>query len=290
VPADYHRNTVLIDVPELAALIQAKSPIVLLDTRFDVDRKNLRPTTPTPHIPGAIYVNLATELSGESTPSGGRRPLPNIHDLQRDARRWGIQPDSQIVVYDEISNSSAARAWWILRWAGLANVRLLDGGLTAWIAAGNPITLEAFLPVPGKISLRSGKLPVLEADDAADLARTGVLLDARGLEAYLGAPAEAGKPPSGHIPGAISAPAGETVTSLGGFKPALALQQHFAALGVDGARQIGVYCGSGVAAAQAIAALASIGLEAALYVGSWSAWSAEASRPVAIGAKPSHGN
>jgi thiosulfate/3-mercaptopyruvate sulfurtransferase len=209
--------------------------------------------------------------------------LPDVATLQAHARRWGIHPGSPVVVYDDNSGSQAARAWWTLRWAGVDNVRLLDGGLDAWRAGGRPTTTVAAEPRAGSVVLSAGNLPTIEADHAATLAARAVLLDARGRAAYLGAPAVPGKPPSGHIPGAISAPSGDNIAADGRFKPSEELRAHFATLGVFCHRPIGVYCGSGNAAAHEIAALSAIGIEAALYVGSWSAWSADPARPVAIG-------
>jgi thiosulfate/3-mercaptopyruvate sulfurtransferase len=121
------------------------------------------------------------------------------------------------------------------------------------------------------------------AGSESAIARDGVLLDSRGKAAYVGAPPEPGKPATGHIPGALSAPSADALSSDGCFKPSEELRADFATLGADGAQSIGVYCGSGNAAAHSIAALNAAGLEAALYVGSWSAWSADPSRPAAIG-------
>jgi thiosulfate/3-mercaptopyruvate sulfurtransferase len=145
------------------------------------------------------------------------------------------------------------------------------------------VTKDIATPRPGNITLQAGQRPVLDADEAAALARRSVLLDARGRAAYLGGPAQPGSAPTGHIPGAVSAPTGENLDANGQFKSDEALRARFAALGVDGANPVGVYCGSGNAAAHEVAALAAIGIDAALYVGSWSAWSADPKRPVAIG-------
>jgi thiosulfate/3-mercaptopyruvate sulfurtransferase len=272
------RSRTLVTVAELAALLDAHSPVVLLDIRDE-------PGAPAdkPRFPGALPAFRATEFRGPPTPLGGRRPLPDIAALQEHARRWGIRRDSAVVVYDDSTGAQAARAWWTLRWAGVETIRLLDGGLAAWRAAGRPVTTASAAPRAGDIVLSAGHLPTIEADHAATLAARAVLLDARGRAAYLGAPAEPGKPPSGHIPGAISAPSGDNIAADGRFKPSADLRAHFATLGVFGHRPIGVYCGSGNAAAHEIAALSAIGIEAALYVGSWSAWSADQARPVAVG-------
>jgi thiosulfate/3-mercaptopyruvate sulfurtransferase len=125
-------------------------------------------------------------------------------------------------------------------------------------------------------------MPTINADEAAAFAKKSRLLDARPRAAYLGDPA---KPDTGHIPGAIHAPAGDNIAA-GKFRPDDDLQARFSSFGADGSTKIGVYCGSGNAAAHAVAAMCAVGLEPALYVGSWSAWSADPSRPTATGAEP----
>ncbi|MBM6596633.1 sulfurtransferase [Microvirga pudoricolor] len=279
------RTSVLISTTELEAVSKSKH-LVLLDIRFRPDSPDGRPAYLAGHIPGAVYVDLPTELAGASRGLSGRRPLPDISDLQRDARQWGVNPDSTVVVYDDNRGLQAARAWWVLRWAGLTDVRLLDGGLAAWKEAGGIVTRDVPQPTPGDVVLAGGHLPVLDADAAASLARSSILLDARGAEAYLGRPREAGKEPEGHIPGAISAPTTENLDAAGLLTDPSLLRKRFAALGIDGQRTVGVYCGGGVAAAHQVLALASLGIEAALFPGSWSAWSADPSRPVATGASP----
>jgi thiosulfate/3-mercaptopyruvate sulfurtransferase len=131
------------------------------------------------HVPGAVYVDLETELAGPPSPKEGRHPLPPIENLQAAARRWGVRDDSSVVAYDDVGATSAARAWWLLRWAGVADVRLLDGGLGAWRASGYPTERGVVRPVAGDVTLRPGGMPVIDADQAADLARSGALLDAR---------------------------------------------------------------------------------------------------------------
>jgi thiosulfate/3-mercaptopyruvate sulfurtransferase len=252
------RSKTLVTVAELAALLDARAPVVLLEVH-DAPEPGAA-NAESARIPGALPAYLATEFSGPPTPLGGRRPLPDIAALQAHARRWGIGRDSAVVVYDANSGAQAARAWWTLRWAGVANARLLDGGLDAWRGAGRPLTTEIPTPPAGDIVLGAGHMPTIEADHAATLASRAVLLDARGRAAYLGAPAQAGKPPSGHIPGALSAPSGDNIAADGRFKPSEDLRAHFATLGVFGHRPIGVYCGSGNAAAHEIAALSAIGI------------------------------
>jgi thiosulfate/3-mercaptopyruvate sulfurtransferase len=275
---------VLVDVDGLAAELAGPQPPVLLDVRWALGDPHGREHHREGHVPGAVYVDLDTELAAHSDDATqGRHPLPGVEELQAAARRWGISAGRPVVVYDAASGLAAARAWWLLRWAGLTDVRLLDGGLAAWTAAGRPIeTGPGPDPEPGDVELSDGHLPVLDADGAAALARTGLLLDARAGERYRGE-VEPIDPRAGHIPGAVSAPTGDNLAD-GRFRRADELRARFAELGAGG--EIGVYCGSGVTAAHQIAALAAIGIDAALYPGSWSAWSSDPDRPVATGAEP----
>jgi thiosulfate/3-mercaptopyruvate sulfurtransferase len=186
------------------------------------------------------------------------------------------------VVYDGGQGWAAARAWWLLRWTGHPDVRVLDGGLPSWTGA-----LSADVPAPaeGDFEPSPGPGQLLDADGAAALARSGVLFDARAGERYRG-DVEPIDRVGGHIPGAVSAPTTENVGPDGRFLPAAELRDRFKGLGASAGAQVGVYCGSGVSGAHEVLALAVAGIEAALYVGSWSEWSADPSRPVAVGPDP----
>ena len=274
------RSKTLITVDELVRLLDAQKAVVLLDV---IDEQGVAPED-RPKIPGSLSVHLATDFSGKPTRASGRRPLPDMPELQSKVRAWGICSDSIVVVYDNSGGAQASRAWWTLRWAGLADVRLLDGGYAAWTAANRPSSnhIATRAARAGDVVLTTGGMPTIDAEEAADLAKRSRLLDARARAAYVGEPGKAG---TGHIPGAIHAPSGDNIAD-GKFKPSDDLHTRFSFLGADGLTKIGVYCGSGNAAAHAIAAMYAVGLEAALYVGSWSAWSADQSRPVATGPEP----
>ena len=173
---------------------------------------------------------------------------------------------------------------------------MLDGGLRAWVAAGLPVSTDTVRPEPGDFTARPGGLPVLDAAGAAEVARSGTLLDARAPARYRGETEPVDRV-AGHIPGALSAPTAENVASNGLFRPLDELRARFASLGIEpaaadhggnGHPQVGVYCGSGVTAAHQVLALALAGIPAGLYVGSWSAWIADPSRPVTTGPSPAH--
>jgi thiosulfate/3-mercaptopyruvate sulfurtransferase len=271
------RSEILITAAELERLLDSRRPVVLLDV---IDEPGAVPDD-RPKIPGALSVNLAEDFSGKPTPQGGRRPLPDIGALQAKARALGIKNDSIVVVYDNAGGAQASRAWWTLRWAGLNNVRIVDGGYGAWAATNRPSSnhIARHAALPGDVVLTPGHMPTIDAADAAELARQSKLFDARPRSAFIGDPA---KPATGHIPGAIHAASGDNVAD-GKFKSNDDLRARFTALGANGQDKIGVYCGSGNAAAHAIAGMSAIGLKPALYVGSWSAWSADPSRPAATG-------
>lgn len=258
----------------------------VLDVRWKLGGPPGREEYERGHIPGAVYVDLDTELAGRGAPIDGRHPLPTEADFQDAARRWGLHDGDAVVVYDDVSGTSAARAWWLLRHAGVRDVRVLDGGLTAWREAGMPVQTGAVLTAPGDIQVRFGDLPTLDADAAATLAATadGVLLDARAAERFRGE-VEPVDPRPGHIPGAVSAPTTGNVAADGRMLPPEVLAARFADLGVTPTAPVGVYCGSGVTAAHEALALVLAGHPMpALYAGSYSAWSNDPSRPVVTGA------
>lgn len=277
-------SDVLISGADLRARLDSE-PVVLLDVRWALGDPDGQQHYRAGHIPGAVYVDLETDLASPPSPHGGRHPLPQLNDFQSAARRWGIDAGSTVVAYDNVGGLSAARAWWLLRWAGLGDVRLLDGGLGAWIDDGGPLSTDEVVPAPGSVELTAGHLPVLDADGAASLAASGRLLDARAGERYRGE-VEPMDPRAGHIPGAISAPTGENLAADGRFLSAQQLRTRFERLGARADQAVGSYCGSGITAAHQAAALAIAGFDTVLYPGSWSQWSNDPARPAATGSAP----
>ncbi|RAJ59027.1 thiosulfate/3-mercaptopyruvate sulfurtransferase [Streptomyces sp. Amel2xB2] len=282
--------TAITSASALTEQLAAGERPVLLDVRWQLGGPNGRPDYLAGHLPGAVYVDLDTELAGPPGESG-RHPLPDPEVFASAVRRAGVRADRPVVVYDGGQGWAAARAWWLLRWAGHPDVRVLDGGLAAW---DGPLEKGEVTPEQGDFVPRPGALPVLDADGAAELARRGVLLDARAAERYSGE-VEPIDPVGGHIPGAVSAPTAQNVAPATGpgegegaplLRSPDELRARFAALGVREGGEVGVYCGSGVSAAHEILALAEAGFDAALYPGSWSEWSADPDRPVATGPEP----
>jgi thiosulfate/3-mercaptopyruvate sulfurtransferase len=279
----------IISASGLADALAGARPPVLLDVRWQLSTAKAagepafdgRAEYAAGHIPGAVFVDLDRELA--SAPGErGRHPLPDVAEFGAAMRRAGVSSTRPVVVYDGGQGWAAARAWWLLRWTGHPDVRVLDGGLAAWeglLSTDAPEPVEGdFTPVPGERGL-------LDADGAAALARSGVLLDARAGERYRGE-VEPIDRVGGHIPGAVSAPTTENVREDGRFRPAGELRSRFEALGAADGGEVGVYCGSGVSGAHEVLALAVAGIPAALYVGSWSEWSSDPERPVAVGPDP----
>ncbi|MGA5873555.1 sulfurtransferase [Streptomyces cinereoruber] len=271
----------IISASELLSESAGARPPVLLDVRWALGGPPGRPAYDAGHLPGAVYVDLDTELAGPPG-SGGRHPLPDPEVFGAAMRRAGVSADRPVVVHDGGSGWGAARAWWLLRWAGHPDVRVLDGGLAAWTGE---LTEKVTAPEPGDFRPEPGALGLLDADGAAAFARSGLLLDARAAERYRG-DVEPIDRVGGHIPGAVSAPTTENVDAGGLFLAADALRDRFTALGAAEGTPVAVYCGSGVSGAHEVLALEIAGIPAALYAGSWSEWSADPSRPVATGPDP----
>ena len=277
-------STVLIDVEQLADAMLSDTPPVVLDIRWQLGDADGHARYRTGHIPGAVYVDLDSQLAAPPSPEAGRHPLPEIDALTEAARSWGIDDTSPVVVYDDNGNLAAARAWWLLRWGGHRDVRLLDGGLAAWRDSGMRLSSGDTPVRPGNVTLQAGSLPVATIDDVAALGSDDsktVLVDARAGERYRGE-VEPIDPRAGHIPGAISLPTSENIDASGRFRAASDLRERFAQAGVTDGSAVVAYCGSGVNAAHEIAALEIAGLSGTLYPGSWSQWSADPARPAEI--------
>lgn len=277
-------STVLIDVEQLADAMLSDTPPVVLDVRWQLGDADGHARYRTGHIPGAVYVDLDSQLAAPPSPEAGRHPLPEIDALTEAARSWGIDDTSPVVVYDDNGNLAAARAWWLLRWGGHPDVRLLDGGLAAWRDSGMRLSSGDTPVRPGNVTLQAGSLPVATIDDVAALGSDDsktVLVDARAGERYRGE-VEPIDPRAGHIPGAISLPTSENIDASGRFRAASDLRERFAQAGVTDGSAVVAYCGSGVNAAHEIAALEIAGLSGTLYPGSWSQWSADPARPAEI--------
>ncbi|GAT10494.1 sulfurtransferase [Mycolicibacterium novocastrense] len=279
------RDTVWISAAEVARRLDAGEPLTLLDVRWQLGQPDGRAAYEQGHLPGAVYVSLEDELSDHTVEGRGRHPLPSGTALESAARRWGVRAGVPIVVYDDWNRAGSARAWWVLTAAGIDDVRILDGGLAAWMAVGRQLESGVVEPAPGNVTvahddLYDGARPTVIADALLEPGR--LVLDARAPERFRG-DVEPVDPVAGHIPGALNVPSTRLLTEDGAL---LDDDELARALGDVGDGDVAVYCGSGVTAAVTIAGLAAAGVNAALFPGSWSQWSSDPSRPVARGSRP----
>ncbi len=271
------RPGLLLDVADLDRL-----DAVLLDTRLTTSGPPGREQYDAGHLPGAVYVDVDDDLAEPPGP-GGRHPLPEPERFVAAMQRAGVRRDSTVVVYDAGPATAAARLWWLLRDYGHADVVVLDGGLAAWAAAGRQVSTEPVTPpAPGDWSGVPGHLSAVDDTEAARLPARGLLLDVRAAERFRGE-TEPIDPVAGHVPGAVNAPLTGNTDELGRFLSPAALRSRFESLGVRAHLPVAAYCGSGVTACQTVLALRLVGLDAALYPGSWSGWISDPSRPVATG-------
>jgi len=237
------------------------------------------------HLPGASFADLLEDLSGAIVPGRtGRHPLPKLDVFVEKLRAWGIGPDSLVVVYDDAGGAFAARLWWMLRFLGHDAVAVLDGGYSAWVAEGRPVTSERPTPERGAFSPAPRPELLASADEVeAARASAGKLFDARAPERFRGE-VEPIDPVAGHIPGAANLPFADNLHG-GRFRPAAELRERLTrALEGAAAEQAIVYCGSGVTACHDLLAFARAGLPLPrLYAGSWSEWITDPARPIARG-------
>jgi thiosulfate/3-mercaptopyruvate sulfurtransferase len=288
IPETTVKYTHLIQPEPLAALLATSSDVVVLDCSSDLSAPDSgRLAYEAQHIPGARYVSMKDTLSGTPTGRNGRNPLPDAADFRRSMEALGIGDDTQVVAYDNGDGLYACRLWWMLKWIGHVHAAVLDGGLAAWNAAGQPVTDE----IPGDAARRSlsvrealakpigftalrDTLPanthlVVDARPAARFAGEGETLDARG----------------GHIPGARNRWFKQNLGPDGRFKSPEQLHGEFSALlGDRSPADVVNQCGSGVSACHNLLAMELAGLSGSqLYVGSWSEWCVQDNAPIAQG-------
>lgn len=273
-----------VSVAELSGLLSSGAPVRVIDVRWRLDRPDGRPEYLAGHVPGAVFVPLDTELSTHGEPSDGRHPMPTTAELQASARRWGLRRGEAVVAYDDAKGVAAARAWWLLRQAGV-DVRLLEGGIRAWRDAGLAVATDDVTPAEGDVVLDEIGADALSIDEAAAFPASGVLLDVRAAERYRG-DVEPLDPQAGHIPGAVNLPTVLHFDATGRILDHDTVRATFAEAGVTEGTPVAAYCGSGVTAAHTALVLDEIGIAAKVFPGSWSQWSNIPGRPVAVGEQP----
>jgi thiosulfate/3-mercaptopyruvate sulfurtransferase len=287
--------TTLISAASLAALVDAGTPVTTIDVSFDLaDVIAGEHAWRDAHLSGSLYLHLDRDLCGAKTGSDGqflgRHPLPSRADFALTLARSGITPATQVVALDRQGGIYAARLWWMLRWMGHPAVAVLDGGVAAWVESGGALTTEVAVPAapapPPSAPYPStlGSMPTVSAGELAAQLGRARLVDARAGERFRGEvePLDAA---AGHIPGALNHFFKNNLGSDGRFKPAAQLRADFdALLGLHGASAVVHQCGSGVTACHNLLAMEYAGLTgSALYPGSWSEWSSDPARPVALG-------
>lgn len=266
----------LISTDELAAALEQ---VTVLDVRYVMGGPPGRAQHAAGHVPGAAYVDLDEELAAPPG-AGGRHPLPDEAIFEAAMRRAGVRADRPVVVYDDWQGRAAARAWWLLRFHGHGDVRVLDGGWTAWLEDGHPVEVGETAVMAGDFTVSAAKHAAVVAAD--DVPGVDVLVDARAVERFAGE-TEPVDPVAGHIPGAVNVPTTENLDERGRFLSPSRLRETYARVGADTATSVAAYCGSGVTAAHDVLALEVAGIHAALYPGSWSGWITDPERPVATG-------
>ena len=231
------------------------------------------------HVPGAAYVDMDRDLA-DPPGAGGRHPLPDEERFEEAMRRAGVRGDRPVVAYDDWQGRGAARAWWLLRHHGHRDVRVLDGGWSAWLAAGHPVEAGEVHPERGDFTLSAEKgMPVVDADGVLHV---DVLVDARAPERFRG-DTEPVDPVAGRIPDAVNVPTTANLDEHGRFRSPRELRETYARVGAGTGRAVAAYCGSGVTAAHDVLAMEVAGIRAALYPGSWSGWITDPDRPVERG-------
>ncbi|MBB2989742.1 thiosulfate/3-mercaptopyruvate sulfurtransferase [Mycolicibacterium iranicum] len=267
------RSTHLIGPTELQSRLAGGDETVVLDVRHSMPTDRADPNAyEAAHVPGALFVDIDADLAGAGTGRNGQRPLPGPAEFEKTVRRWGIDSVTPVVVYGASRSPAPARAWWLLKWAGVESVRLLDGGWDGW--HGDLASGAADEPRESKFVIRPGGLPVVEAADVPSFADRGLLLDARPA-AKFSHPSDA---EAGHVPGARSVPVAEFFDTAGFLLPDDQLRERVTALGIAAGDEPASYCGTGVAAALEVFVLSVLGVRARLYVGSASEWVADPSR------------
>lgn len=269
---------------ELSDLREQGAPVRVIDVRWRLDRPDGHAEYLEGHIPGAVYVPLDSELATHGEASEGRHPLPSTETLQRAVRRWGVHDGDLVVAYDDAKGLAAARAWWLLRQAGV-DVHVLEGGIRGWIAAGHDVDTADESPEEGTAELREIGDDALSIDEAAAFPASGVLLDVRAPERYRGE-TEPLDPIAGHIPGAVNLPTMLHLDADGRILDAATVRANLATVGIAEGTRVAAYCGSGVTAAHTALVLDEVGIEAKVFPGSWSQWSNTPGRPVATGDQP----
>jgi thiosulfate/3-mercaptopyruvate sulfurtransferase len=278
--------TTLIDADTLASQLE-RDDVAIFDCRFELGNPGWGGSEyAREHIPGAQYLHLDRDLAGPITPQSGRHPLPDPQQFARRIGALGAGPGMQLIAYDLGNGAYAARFWWLARWIGVRSVAVLDGGITAWRAAGLPLERTVRTPQARQMPVTLANDAALDSAAVAELSKRpgNLLVDARGADRFAGRN-ETIDPIAGHVPGARNLPFTGNLGADGKFLPAELLRRRWMTLlGSQPPAALIAMCGSGVTACQNLLALEHAGLGGArLYPGSWSEWIRDPRRPIAVG-------
>jgi thiosulfate/3-mercaptopyruvate sulfurtransferase len=273
----------LVSAPTLFEHLQ-DADWAIFDCRFDLQKPEWgNKSYQQSHIPGALYAHLDRDLSAPITAETGRHPLPNPEDIASRFSTWGIERNTQVVVYDTTGGAYAARLWWMLHFLGHERAAVLDGGFQAWQKMGFPVATGIEERKPALFTPHPDWQRVASAAEVAQISRDPhyCLIDARAPERYRGEQ-EPIDPVAGHIPGSVNRFHGLNLDSDGAFlQPAVLHKQFSDLIGSTSPEQVVVYCGSGVTSCHHILAMEIAGLNGArLYAGSWSEWILDRKRPI----------
>ena len=236
------------------------------------------------HIENSIFVDIDHDLASEKTADSGRHPLPDPKLFSEKLSQWGMTNNKQAVIYDDAGGAFAGRMWWILKWLGHSDVAVLDGALGAWMSSGGKLTSKVtiFERAVFEPNLNDSMHVSIKDVEDAQYKMNKLIIDARSKERYLGIK-DPVDPIAGHIPGAISHPLGKNLDKNGHFKSPEELRHNFIKLiGDTASSDIISMCGSGITACHNILALEISGIKnVSLFVGSWSEWITDKTRPIA---------
>lgn len=241
------------------------------------------------HLPGAVFIDMDTELANPPLDGPGRHPIPRIEIFADAMARAGIDENTHVICYDDRGGAMAARLWWLLRYFGHDAVSMLDGGITQWLAENRTVTTETPTITRAEFVPRPRPAMVVQRDQVRAMASNphDLVIDVRVHDRYTGK-TEPIDPRAGHVPGAKNAPLAGNVQMPDNFcyRTPAELRARYDALGADKAEHIAAYCGSGVNACQAVFAMTLAGYpNVLLYEGSWSDWS-RSDLPAAVGENP----
>ncbi|MCB2180011.1 sulfurtransferase [bacterium] len=256
---------------------------VIVDCRYDLADPQFGSRAYTSgHIPGAVFADINTQLSGQVIPGKtGRHPLPEIEKISGIFSNWGIEQDVQVVAYDDGGGKFAARLWWLLHWLGHSKVAVLDGGINHWQAAGYPMEIKPYKKNPRKFVPHPNPEMILDLSRLETIPNNLLIIDSRAPERYAGK-MEPIDPIAGRIPGAKNRFFQNNLQSDGTFLSLKLLREQFEALANHTTIENTVfYCGSGITGSHNVLAMYTAGLGMAkLYPGSWSEWITDPNRPI----------